>query len=303
MMIKLIENVENIYKEQGVEDGKLNPVEGVFLLKRFEPTHLTADFYEPAVCLILQGAKETTMGSRTVRFGSGESLIVSHHLPVVSKITKASEGEPYLAVVIKINMSIIRGLYKDIGPENLDNTGAKSLDVNKAGRGLLDTINRYLATAYDPLEAQVIGAALVKELHFRLLRAPHGKMLREMLPHDSHASNVAEAITYIREHYKESLSVPGLAKLAGMSTSSFHQHFKEITETTPLQYQKDMRLLEAQRLITSEGYSVTTAAFEVGYESPTQFSREYSRKFGTSPRGSKPRTWPAPFERIQLRGS
>lgn len=287
MLVKLTEKVEKIYKEQNVIDGVLNPIEGVTLLRHLNLTELHATFYNPVICLILQGAKETIIGDRVIRFGAGESVIVSHHLPVVSKINKASQSEPYLAVIINIDMSTIRSLYKEIGPENLDSTGAKSLDVHTTDQGLLETINRYLTASYDPLETQVIGPALVKELHFRLLRAPHGKMLREMLLHDSHASNIADAITHLRDHYKESISVPDLAKLVGMSSSSFHQHFKEITETTPLQYQKNLRLLEAQRLITSEGYSVTQAAFKVGYESPTQFSREYTRKFGVSPKDSK----------------
>lgn len=287
MLVKLIETVENIFKEHDVEEGLLNPIEGVSLLRHLSPTELNATFYEPVICLILQGEKETIMGDRVVSFGAGKSLIVSHHLPVVSKITEASKNQPYLTVVCQIDMSMIRSLYKEIGPENLDNTGAKSLDVHKTDKGLLETINRYLIASYDPLEMQVIGPALVKELHFRLLRAPHGKMLREMLTHDSHASNIADAITHIRDRYKESISVPELAKLIGMSTSSFHKYFKGITETTPLQYQKNLRLHEAQRLITSEGYSVAQAAFKVGYESQTQFSREYTRKFGVSPKDSK----------------
>jgi AraC-like DNA-binding protein len=123
-----------------------------------------------------------------------------------------------------------------------------------------------------------------KELHFRLLLAPHGAMLRQLVSHDSHASCIARAIERIRESFRAPLAVPELAQAAGMSPSSFHKHFKTITETTPLQYQKDLRLLEARRLLQEGHHSVSETAFEVGYESPTQFSREYARKFGASPR-------------------
>ncbi len=287
MIHDLIDKVEYIFNKHGVSEGFLGPVEGLVILRHVEPTELIATIYEPVVCLILQGRKETIVGNRLVSFSAGESLIVSHHLPVTSKICDASKNKPYIAVVLKIDMSIIRSLYQEVGSEYLDNKGAKSLDVNKTDKNLLETIGRFLSASSDPIEAQVIGPALFKELHFRLLKAPHGKMLREMLLHDSQATYIANAISYIRKNYKKNYSIPNLAKSVSMSSSSFHHHFKRIAETTPLQYQKNLRLLEAERLITTEGYTVASAAFEVGYESANQFSREYARKFGKTAKGSK----------------
>ena len=137
---------------------------------------------------------------------------------------------------------------------------------------------------HTPAEAKVLGPLILKEMHFRLLTAPHGGMLRNLIQRNSHASRITRAIAYIRQDFANPLAVADLADDAGMSASSFHQHFKSITAMTPLQYQKDLRLMEARRLLMSGQFSVSTTAYEVGYESPTQFSREYSRKFGVSPR-------------------
>lgn len=140
-----------------------------------------------------------------------------------------------------------------------------------------------LSAVLDPIDKIVLMPQIIREAHFRILQAPYGGMLRDLLRYDSHASYIAKATKMIREGYKETLSMPDIAQSIGMSISSFHQHFKAITESTPLQYQKDLRLIEAQRMLTTSPVSVSSVAFEVGYESPNQFSREYSRKFGVSP--------------------
>ena len=131
--------------------------------------------------------------------------------------------------------------------------------------------------------SKVLGPLTSKEIHYRLLMAPFGGMLRSLIRYDSNASAIARALGHIRADIRSPIAVPDLARRVGMSTSSFHKHFKTITSTTPLQYQKDLRLLEAQRLLKTGGASVTAAAFDVGYESPSQFSREYARKFGVPP--------------------
>lgn len=253
------------------------------LLKSSLTSDLDATFYEPALCLILQGSKELAVGNREIEFGVGESLIVSHELPVVSRITQASRDKPYLALVLGIDLKIIRSLYDEFGESALLMDGSRSLEVEQAGDDLLDSLFRLVNSSQNKIDSLVLFPQILREVHFRLLQARYGGMLRELLRVDSHASNISKAISIIRSQYTNPLSVPKLAKSVGMSTSSFHHHFKSITESTPLQYQKDLRLLEARRLITTEGESVTSAAFEVGYESPNQFSREYTRKFGVNP--------------------
>lgn len=276
-----------VEKHIGHDDGSdrafVYPIPDLLLLRHRRPTTLDATFYSPVLCLILQGRKETIVGDRTIGFGPGESLIVSHGLPVVSRVTEATPERPYLAMILSLDLGILRSLYNELG-EAQDEGLARSAQAHQTDSALLDALGRYLALTDNPIEAKVMAPLICKEIHFRLLLAPHGSMLRQLASHDSHASSIARAIERIRASFRGPLVVPELAQAAGMSASSFHKHFKSITETTPLQYQKDLRLLEARRLLQEGQHSVSDVAFEVGYESPTQFSREYARKFGASPR-------------------
>ncbi|MEM8972434.1 MAG: AraC family transcriptional regulator [Pseudomonadota bacterium] len=267
-------------------DGELvaTDVAGLSVLRYQQPTTFEAMLYHPVVCLILQGSKETTSGEKTVRFGPGQSLVVSHDMPVMSRVTEASPAAPYLAMILLLDISILRSLYDLLGEDTLDDDRAHALAVNDTDAALIDALGRYFALTYQPIEAKVMAPMILREIHFRLLMAPHGAMLRQLLLNDSNASRIWKAIGKIREDYRAPLTVADLAGIAGMSMSSFHDHFKSITSRTPLQYQKDLRLMEARRLLSEERHSVSAAAFAVGYESPTQFTREYTRKFGTSPR-------------------
>ena len=283
--MQISELAEQVAEYFSCETGSsLTPFSELVLLRHTSPTKLEASLYRPVVCLILQGRKETILGSRTVSFGPGESLIVSHDLPVLSQVTQASPEAPYLAMILRLDLGILHSLYDQVAVPDLETERAQSLDCHGTDADLIDVLGRYLALARKPIEAKVMAPLILREIHFRLLMAPHGGMLRKLLWRGSQASNIARAIAHIRQDFNTPLSVPELAKSIGMSTSSFHKHFKSITAITPLQYQKDLRLIEARRLLSVEGRSVTNAAFEVGYESPTQFSREYARKFGASPR-------------------
>jgi AraC-like DNA-binding protein len=268
-----------------IEDGEiiLNEESRFLLLKASVTSDLNATLYEPVLCLILQGSKKVAVGDREIEFGAGESLVVSHELPVVSRITRASKDEPYLALVLGINLNIIRSLYEEFGESAMLMDGSRSFEVDQVSDDLLDSLYRLVNASQNKIDSLVLFSQILREVHFRLLQARYGGMLRELLRVDSRASNISKAISIIRSQFMNTLSVPDLAKSVGMSTSSFHQHFKSITESTPLQYQKDLRLLEARRLITTERESVTSAALKVGYESPNQFSREYTRKFGVNP--------------------
>ena len=268
-----------------IADGEfvLNGKSRFLLLKSSITSDLNATLYEPVLCLILQGSKKVAVGTRDIEFTAGESLIVSHELPVVSRITQASKDKPYLALVLGIDLNIIRSFYEEFGESAMLMDGSRSLEVDQVSNELLDSLYRLVNASQNKIDSLVLFPQILREVHFRLLQARYGGMLRELLRVDSHASNISKAISIIRSQFVNTLSVPELAKSVGMSTSSFHHHFKSITESTPLQYQKDLRLLEARRLITTERESVTSAALRVGYESPNQFSREYTRKFGINP--------------------
>ena len=261
------------------------PVPGMLLFQQLQPSQSTPSLYEPVVCLILQGRKETTLGDTTLRLAPGDSLLISHDVPVIARITSASPKEPYLAIVLTLDLSLLRSLYEEVSEAICHDSieGTSSAAVDKSDPRFIDCLSRYLALADDPLETKVMAPLLMREIHFRLLMATYGGMLRELLRHDSHASNIARAIARIRRDYRTSIAVPELAQEIGMSSSSFHKHFKAITSVTPLQYQKELRLLEAKRLLVVGGNPVSDVAYEVGYESPNQFSREFARKFGSSP--------------------
>lgn len=262
--------------------GRVLPSAHIF--QRKEITVFDAVVYNPVICLILQGQKEMSVGQQFVELNEGDVLLVSHDLPVASKITRASAERPYLALIFSLDLSVLRGLYEQIGEAATHKVNATSLSASKADPEWIAPMVRYLELMDAPMDAQVLGPMILKEIHYRLLLSPIGGMLRNLLSVDSHASRVAKSIQLIRSRFREPLVVGELAQVAGMSQSSFHEHFKSVTGTTPLQYQKDLRMIEARSLLERGVPSVSFVGFEVGYESLTQFSRDYSRKFGCSPK-------------------
>ena len=269
--------------------GEIVPtyIDALTMMGADRPTLIEPTCYEPVICLILQGSKEIELGRRRVIAGRGQSIIVSHDLPIRTRIVEASAARPYLVAVVRLDVGTLRSLadgVEDTEPDSLDQT---ALEVSTAGPEVVDTMRRLVTLTDSPADADVLAPLVLKELHYRLLQADHGTLLRRLLRRDSHASRIAKAIARIRHDLAEPLSVPELARVATMSASTFHQHFREVTATTPLQYQKSLRLLEARRRIRDEGRSVTEAAFEVGYQSSTQFSREYLRTFGVTPRDDR----------------
>ncbi|MEX0303399.1 MAG: AraC family transcriptional regulator [Leisingera sp.] len=277
-----------VRKNGGLGTGCETGIEGLFAFCSESRTEFEAMFYEPIMCLVLQGAKEAHLEDRTIRYGAGMSLIVSHALPVSAGVIDASPEKPYVSLALKLDLATARSLYDEVGAVEGKDRASHSMSVADGDAALIDAMARLFRLSHDPVEVQALAPLVLKEIHFRLLRAQHGGMLRQLLLHESPASRISKAISMIREGYRAALPVSELAAAAGMSQSTFHEHFKALTSSTPLQYQKELRLLEARRLLMSGGKSVAAAAYDVGYESPTQFSREYTRKFGVPPRDEKP---------------
>ncbi len=295
MKIKNLAAQAAAYLDENVpESGKSRPAPGMILYSRSQPTQVMHAIYEPIVCLILQGKKELTLEQSNLILRPGESLLVSHGMPVAARITKASPLQPYLSIVLTIDLVLLRSLYEQVGPADRTPTSSspRSLAVEKCEPRLVDCLSRYLALAGSTLETKVMAPLILREIHFRLLIASYGGMLRELLRHDSHASSISRAIARIRRDFRTAMVVPDLAREFGMSSSSFHKRFKSITSISPLQYQKELRLLEAKRLLSLGNESVSDIAFQVGYESPNQFSREFARKFGEPPSAAIPKTPP-----------
>ena len=204
---------------------------GVFLLRRTLPTAFEATVYQPLICLILQGAKESTVGGQTVELSKGKCILVSHDLPVVARITRASERVPYLALVIRLDLSVLRALYPEVG-EAVGTSSSHALKVARVDERLTALVGRYLDILDDPVDARVLGPLVQKELHYRLLRSALGDMLGALLRQDSHASRISGALVTLRESFRKPIEVKELARSVGMSTSSFHKHFKAVTGTT-----------------------------------------------------------------------
>jgi len=244
---------------------------------------MEAVVYEPLVCLILQGSKVTSVGDAHADLHPGDALLVSHDLPVVSQITTASRAEPYIALILSLDLGLVRSLSNEVSGADVPNVEPRSLSSWRADASWLDPLTRYAQLIDDPLDAKVLGPSILREVHYRLLLSPIGAMLRRLLIADSHANRIAKAIQMLRNNFRAPLSVAILAECAGMGASSFHQHFRSVTGTSPLQYQKDLRLIEARMLLVDRKVPVSDAAYAVGYESPTQFSRDYRRKFGLPP--------------------
>lgn len=265
-------------------ERNLQTLPGLSVYRRDAISDIEAAIYEPVMCLILQGSKVTAIGDQSVDLRPGDALLVSHDLPVVSRITRASRSEPYIALILTLDLAVVRGLFDQVADLDLPDITARSLSAWQADPAWIDPLVRYLSLMDNSTDVQVLGPACLREIHYRLLLSPIGGMLRRLLIADSHASRIATAIHMLRSGFRSPLSVTDLAQCAAMSQSSFHAHFKSVTGTTPLQYQKDLRLIEARSLLFERGQSVSEAAYAVGYESPTHFSRDYSRKYGQSPR-------------------
>lgn len=240
--------------------------------------------YHPLFCVILRGRKEFQVHDNRVSITTGEAFVISHEMPIESYISGAQPGSPYLSLILSLDMGILRSLYDEIGSTLAEDLEAKSVTKGPFQLDWAEPLYRYLSLSGNSPEEEVLGPLALKEVHFRLLMSTMGGMLRNLLFANSQASRIAKAIQYIREHFREPLSVSDVTKVASMSQSSFFDHFKSVTGTTPVQYQKDLRLIEARNLLHSGGWSVSSAGLEVGYESPSHFSRDYTRKYSCSPK-------------------
>lgn len=260
----------------------VRPLAHLGILRHDRPTAFEAAIYAPILIVVLQGRKETILGADTFAMGAGECLIASHDLPVIARVTRT----PYLALLFDIELERLRELYLAMPPAPAE--PARALAVHACGAELLDPLQRYLALTASSADAAVLGPLVAREIHYRLATAPFGGMLRDLIRRDSHASAITRAIAELRRDFRAPIEIPALARKVGMSASAFHKHFKAITAASPLQYRKGLQLLEARRLLRGGTRSVSAAAFDVGYASPAQFSRDYARKFGAPPRRDRP---------------
>jgi AraC-like DNA-binding protein len=258
-------------------------VEGLHIVRLREPTALEPVLYNPVFCLVLQGEKMVCVGKQALCFNRLRSVVIGIDLPTQGRVVEASREKPYIAMALDLDIGLIREM-SAVLPEPTPDCRNCAVGLADADQELLDAMGRLFSLKDKPEAQAILRPLLVREIHYWLLVSGHGSMLRSLALPDSRSARIARVAAEIRRNFSDTLKIPDLAREAGMSSSAFHEHFRAFTGTSPLQYQKQIRLLEAQRLILMEGMAVTAAAFAVGYESPTQFSREYSRHFGLSPR-------------------
>ncbi|ARP85752.1 AraC family transcriptional regulator [Bordetella genomosp. 9] len=245
----------------------------------------------PVFAVIAQGSKQLLVGNEVYRYDPLHYMVSSVELPVAGKVAVGSASEPYLGLRLDLDVDEIHALISDIDvPGPLQAEPTRGLYVNPLNDTLLDGVLRLLRLLETPRDIPVLAPMVKREILYRLLVNGQGGVLRQLVMKDSHTQRIARAIQLLREHYSRPLRIEELARQAHMSPSSFHHHFKAVTAMSPLQFQKQLRLQEARRLMFMSDADVAVVAHQVGYESPSQFSREYSRLFGTAPLRDK-RRW------------
>jgi AraC-like DNA-binding protein len=282
-MIDTLLNAVRRYVEAYADPTGLaqTPIPGLTTIRSTAPSGLVHAISRPLVCLVLQGNKQVAMGIETFAFKAGDSLLITADVPTVSQITRASVASPYLSLVLDLEPAVIADLTMQM--REVPAADGAPVRVEPTDAEVADAALRLMRLLARPASVPVLHAQLVREMHYWLLAGRHGAAIRRLGWPEGHAQRVARAVAVLRAEFMRSLPVDRLAAAAGMSASSFHHHFRAVTSLSPKQFQKQLRLIEARRLMMSEGISASSAAFAVGYESVSQFTREYSRMFGLPP--------------------
>ncbi|MBC2581703.1 AraC family transcriptional regulator [Clostridium sp. DJ247] len=245
--------------------------------------HLHA-IYIPSLCIIVQGAKTVILGKESYKYDTNSYLVTSVHLPIVGKIIEATPDSPYLCIRLSFNSDQILDIIKESKQSfNEKSDFGRGLIVTRVNSTLLDALLRLVSLLETLEEIPVLAPLFIREILYRVLQDKHGYILKQFAVIGSHAQAISKAINVINNDFAKPLRIDELAKVINMSPSSLHHHFKKVTAMSPLQYQKQIRLQEARRLLLSETLEAADAGYKVGYESPSQFSREYARMFGLPP--------------------
>ncbi|WP_085442003.1 AraC family transcriptional regulator [Magnetofaba australis] len=260
------------------------PVVGLTLYRREQPSDPVSGLYEPSVCLVVQGAKRVELGSETIVYDPHRYLITSVRLPTRVQVIEASPQRPYLGLRLLLDQQELSRLMVDSQlPPPKEQKSTRAMAVGDATTALMSAFSRLIDLMDAPQDIPILAPTIQREIIYRLLVGDQGGRLRQIASTGSQSNQIARVLDWLQDHFMQPLRIEDLAGRAGMSASTFHQHFRAMTAMSPLQYQKQLRLREAQRLMLTGQHDAASASFEVGYESPSQFSREYSRLFGAPP--------------------
>lgn len=266
------------------EDGSLDVFPGLRLARSSKPTEPIHAVYQPAFCFVAQGSKQAMLGEEVFRYDPGHYLIYTVDLPLTFRVEEASKERPYLGFRLDLDPSLVASVMMESGIEpKKGDASLKAMNVSTMKASLLDAAVRLVRLLDAPGECKVLAPLIAREIIFRLLVGGQGARLSHLLVTAGDTRRISKAIGFLRENFDQPLRMDDLAHNVGMSVSGFHHHFKSVTAMSPLQFQKQIRLQEARRLMLGEDMDAASAGFRVGYEDPAYFSREYKKLFGAPP--------------------
>src|SRR5215203_5668272 len=283
---------EHAYREELAErlaravpaDGRVEPLKGLHLNRASTPTEPLYGVTKPSFCVIAQGSKEVLLGESRYRYDPAHYLLTTLELPVVGQVIEASAERPYLSFRLELDPALVGSVMVEAGHLSSRSQGdVRALNVSPLDADLLDTVVRLVRLLDSPAEARVLRPLITREIVYRLLMGEQGNRLRHLALLGGHTDRIGEAVERLRREFNQPLRIDSLARELGMSVSGFHHHFKAVTAMSPLQFQKQLRLQEARRILLGENLDAASAGLRVGYDDASQFSREYKRLFGQPP--------------------
>ncbi len=277
---ELVERMTQIMRE----DGSRDIIPGLRLSRASKPTEPVHSVYQPSFCIVAQGRKQALLGDEVFQYDPKHYLIYTVDLPLVFQVKEASKERPYLGFGLRLDSSLVASVMMEssLEPKKGD-ARLKAMDVSPTDADLLDAVIRLVRLLDAPLERKVLAPLIIREIIFRLLAGGQGARLSHLVASAGDTRRISRAIGQLRERFDQSLRMDDLAHELGMSVSGFHHHFKSVTAMSPLQFQKQLRLQEARRLMLGEDLDAASAGFRVGYETPSYFSRDYKKLFGAPP--------------------
>jgi AraC-like DNA-binding protein len=267
-------------------DGTVEVFSGFSLSRASGPTEPVQSVYPPSFCFVAQGSKRALLGEEVFQYDPEHYMIYTVDLPLIFQVDEASEERPYLGFRLDLEPALVASVIMESGIRiKKGDASTKAMNVNSVDADLLDGIVRLVRLVETPAERKVLAPLIIREIIYRLLIGGQGARLSHILASGGVTRRISKAIGHLREHFDEQLKMEEIARELGMSVSGFHHHFKSVTSMSPLQFQKHLRLQEARRLMLGEDMDAASAAFRVGYQDPSHFSREYKRHFGAPPHG------------------
>lgn len=284
-MDMLVDAILRYIDRQSGESPYLTAIDTMLILRSDHPKPPSHLMFRPSMCIVAQGAKWATFGGDTLEYRAGQALVIGVETPSIGRVVEASPGAPCLVLTFELDLAVMRSVAEGLEtPPRAGGEPGRGVLVTDFQGPLADCALRLVRLLDTPDAIPTLQPVIMREICYWLLTGPHGAEIARLTLANSPSRPVIDALHNLRARFRETVRIEELAAIARLSASAFHRQFKALTAMTPLQYQKQLRLLEARRLMVANAFNVETACFEVGYESPSQFSREYSRMFGASPR-------------------